>query len=127
MVFGAAFSGRPAELPGVETLVGPCVNNLPVRVRLDPEKRVIADGCAELHAAQSEIAAASVRFALRTSRSWAGVPWRLRLFDSLVVFQNYSWTRRCARGGRSTSSRWRRRRRPNYPLTLTVTPGARSS
>ena len=29
VVFGAAFSGRPAEVPGIESLIGPCVNNLP--------------------------------------------------------------------------------------------------
>ena len=36
VVFGAAFSGRPAELPGIETMIGPCVTNVPVRVRVEP-------------------------------------------------------------------------------------------
>ena len=87
VVFGAAFSGRPAELPGVETLVGPCVNNLPVRVRLDAERRV-ADWLAELHERNLEIAQHQYA-SLSDIQEWAGVPWRLRLFDSLVVFQNY--------------------------------------
>ena len=34
VAFGAVFSGRPAELPGIESMVGPCVNNLPLRVTL---------------------------------------------------------------------------------------------
>jgi non-ribosomal peptide synthase protein (TIGR01720 family) len=34
VVFGATVSGRPAELAGVETMVGVFINTLPVRVRL---------------------------------------------------------------------------------------------
>ena len=40
VVFGAAYSGRPPEIPGVEGLVGPCVNNVPVRVSLAPGQSV---------------------------------------------------------------------------------------
>ena len=40
VVFGAAFSGRPADLPGVESIVGPFVSNLPIRVRLQGEESV---------------------------------------------------------------------------------------
>ena len=36
VVFGAAFSGRPPELPGIDELVGPCVNNVPVRADPPP-------------------------------------------------------------------------------------------
>ncbi len=38
VVFGAAFSGRPTDLPGVESIVGPFTNNLPVRIRIQPEQ-----------------------------------------------------------------------------------------
>ena len=34
VVFGVAFSGRPPELSGADSIVGPFVNNLPVRVRI---------------------------------------------------------------------------------------------
>src|SRR5262249_12876428 len=80
VVFGAAFSGRPPELPGVETLVGPCVNNLPVRVQLGGG-RAISDWLAGLHELNLEIA--QHQYApLPDIQNWAGVPWRLRLFDS---------------------------------------------
>ena len=36
VVFGAVVAGRPAELPGVETMLGLFINTVPVRVRLDP-------------------------------------------------------------------------------------------
>src|SRR6185503_555024 len=35
VVFGAAFAGRPADLSGSEGIVGPFVNNLPVRVTVE--------------------------------------------------------------------------------------------
>jgi amino acid adenylation domain-containing protein/non-ribosomal peptide synthase protein (TIGR01720 family) len=86
IVFGAAFSGRPAELPGVEGIVGPCTTNLPVRVRVPDSDPLLA-------------LATVVRDTLFTAASYQHVspmqvqecsdmPWRDRLFDSLVVFQN---------------------------------------
>ncbi|MGF1426922.1 amino acid adenylation domain-containing protein [Kitasatospora sp. LaBMicrA B282] len=38
VVFGATVSGRPAEVPGVERMIGMFLNTLPVRVRLDDEE-----------------------------------------------------------------------------------------
>ncbi|MGC9479862.1 condensation domain-containing protein, partial [Streptomyces sp. WG4] len=35
VVFGATVSGRPPELPGVESMIGLFINTLPVRARLD--------------------------------------------------------------------------------------------
>ncbi|MFD5895329.1 amino acid adenylation domain-containing protein [Streptomyces sp. NPDC060366] len=38
VVFGSVVSGRPAELPGVEAMVGLFINTVPTRVSLDPEE-----------------------------------------------------------------------------------------
>ncbi|MEW2580014.1 amino acid adenylation domain-containing protein [Streptomyces syringium] len=40
VVFGSVVSGRPAELAGVETMVGLFINTVPTRVRLDPGERL---------------------------------------------------------------------------------------
>ncbi|MEK8169054.1 condensation domain-containing protein [Streptomyces sp. M19] len=40
VVFGATVSGRPAELPGSEHIVGLLINTIPVRVGLDPYRSV---------------------------------------------------------------------------------------
>jgi amino acid adenylation domain-containing protein/non-ribosomal peptide synthase protein (TIGR01720 family) len=122
VVLGASFSGRPAELAGVETLVGPCVNNLPVRVQLDPAQSV-SDWLGELH--QRNLAIAQHQYAsLPEIQEWAGVPWRLRLFDSLVVFQNYLVDHAALRWGSLDVEPLTAPEATNYPLTLTVTPGA---
>ncbi|MGA9873192.1 MAG: amino acid adenylation domain-containing protein, partial [Rhodococcus sp. (in: high G+C Gram-positive bacteria)] len=36
VVFGATVSGRPPEIPGIESMIGLFINTLPVRVSLDP-------------------------------------------------------------------------------------------
>lgn len=40
IAFGVTVSGRPADLPGVEHIVGSLINNVPVRVRFEPEEKV---------------------------------------------------------------------------------------
>jgi amino acid adenylation domain-containing protein/non-ribosomal peptide synthase protein (TIGR01720 family) len=122
VIFGAAFSGRPAELPGIETLVGPCVNNLPVRVPLEPKQPVSA-WFAELHERNLELAQHQYA-SLSEIQRWADVPWRLRLFDSLVVFQNYQLGEAVLRWGEVGLEPVASPDETAYPLTLTVTPGA---
>ncbi|MEO1339330.1 MAG: condensation domain-containing protein, partial [Myxococcota bacterium] len=40
VVFGTTVSGRPAELPGIESMVGLFINTVPARVRIDPQAPV---------------------------------------------------------------------------------------
>jgi acyl carrier protein len=59
-------------------------------------------------------------------QGWSGIPWRHRLFDSLIVFQNYASggaTERLSEG--VTVDVADAPESTNYPLTLTVVPGAR--
>ncbi|MSU58572.1 MAG: amino acid adenylation domain-containing protein [Pedosphaera sp.] len=78
VVFGAAFSGRPAELAGVETMVGSFVNDLPVRVRVAADAK-LGDWLAELQAAQTHLGLHQFTSPMQV-QEWSEVPWRLRLF-----------------------------------------------
>jgi len=80
-------SGRPAELPGVERIVGLCTNILPRRVRLTPSMRM-ADWLSDLQARQAEEQAHD-RCLLSDIQRWSGVPADEALFESVVVFENY--------------------------------------
>ncbi|QFZ24669.1 non-ribosomal peptide synthase/polyketide synthase [Saccharothrix syringae] len=83
VVFGSTVSGRPAELPGVESMIGMLINTVPTRVLVDGDAPA-AEWLRALQADQSE----SRRFdfvSLAQVRQWAGT----RLFDSAVVFENY--------------------------------------
>ncbi len=85
--FGAVVSGRPAELPGVESMVGLFINALPVRVRIDPAQPLLP-WLAELQDRQIE----QRRFEhslLEEVQAWAGLPRERPLFSSLLIFQNF--------------------------------------
>jgi hypothetical protein len=84
VVFGAAVSGRPPELPGVEQMIGLFINTLPIRVRVRP-----ADTVAEaLTRLQDEQAALMPHHHLGLSDiqrlTGAGT-----LFDTMTVLENY--------------------------------------
>jgi len=119
VVFGAAFSGRPAEIEGIESLVGPCVNNVPVRVTVDPTS-ALGPWLTQIQQLQFEVA--QHQYApLEEIQRWAGIPWRYRLFDSLVVFQNYRVEAEARQiGTRIRSTLISAPEATNYPLTVAV-------
>ncbi len=122
VVFGAAFSGRPPELEGIESMVGPCVNNVPIRVHIDPEA-TLATWLADVQQRQFEVAQHQYS-PLEEIQRWAGIEWRHRLFDSLVVFQNYQVDADARTMGTTVrSTLLSAPEATNYPLTLTVSTG----
>ncbi|MEU7157964.1 amino acid adenylation domain-containing protein [Streptomyces chrestomyceticus] len=87
VVFGATVSGRPAELPGVESMVGLFINTVPVRARVAPHQP-LAQWLQTLQAEQLE--ARPYEYAgLNRLQTWSDVPAGTSLFDSIVVFENY--------------------------------------
>jgi amino acid adenylation domain-containing protein/non-ribosomal peptide synthase protein (TIGR01720 family) len=83
VVFGVTVSGRPAELPGVETMVGLFLNTLPMRVRTDPSERLI-DVVTRVQREQNRLRAHQ-HLALSTIQRLAGED---ELFDVISVFEN---------------------------------------
>ncbi|MEU3522502.1 non-ribosomal peptide synthase/polyketide synthase [Streptomyces sp. NPDC038707] len=86
VVFGTTVSGRPAELPGVEGMIGMFVNTVPTRVRI-PAGPVLP-WLRDLQERQSD----ARRFdflALPRIQAVSEVPPGEPLFDSMVVFENY--------------------------------------
>ncbi|WP_274567611.1 non-ribosomal peptide synthase/polyketide synthase [Streptomyces spiramyceticus] len=122
VVFGAVVAGRPADLPGVERMLGLFINTVPVRVRLDPY-RTIAELLTDLQVQQAELfdhqhlGLAEIQ---RTAGSGA-------TFDSLLVYQNYPVP---AEGGLVPSGGLQitgsaSSDTAHYPLILGVVPGER--
>jgi acyl carrier protein len=120
VVLGASFSGRPGEIRGIEALVGACVNNLPVRIAIDPGQRLAA-WLTDLQLAQIELAQHQYT-PLQEIQQCSQVPGRYRLFDSLVVFQNYQIDEDARRLGANVGlTLIAAPEATNYPLTLAVT------
>ncbi|MGH4025827.1 MAG: amino acid adenylation domain-containing protein, partial [Pseudonocardiaceae bacterium] len=87
VVFGSTVSGRPADLAGVESMVGMFINTIPTRVRVHQGQEVVT-WLRELQAGQSE----ARRFdfvSLAQIQGWSELPGGIGLFDSVVVFENY--------------------------------------
>ena len=84
--FGITVAGRDGGVEGIERLVGLTINNLPLRVRVKSDSR-LGEWLGALHDSQAEMQ----HFAhapLERVQEWSGVPWRTRLFDTLLVFQH---------------------------------------
>ncbi|NEE35558.1 amino acid adenylation domain-containing protein, partial [Streptomyces sp. SID7982] len=121
VVFGTTVSGRPAELPGAEEILGLFINTQPVRVGVPPRARV-AGWLAGLQAAQVE---ARRHEHLPLSALETELPPGTPLFDSLVVFENYPVdTEEPGRFGLSLRD-IEVTETTNYPLVLTAYDGAR--
>ena len=122
VVFGGTVSGRPPEIPGIESMVGLFINTLPVRVRLDP-----AEPLGALLARLQDQQAALMDYPyLGLAEIQRLTPVTGELFDTLVVFENYpvdtEGLQRAAGGlgivdGHSHEG-------THYPLTLMVNAGA---
>ncbi|MFI7409572.1 amino acid adenylation domain-containing protein [Streptomyces sp. NPDC049627] len=128
VVFGATAAGRPAELPGVETMVGLLINTLPVRVRLDGD-RPAADLLRDLQKRQSALMSHQ-HLGLPAVQQLAGPG---AMFDTLVIYENFP-RQSAGRAGRTATASDTPVIRPegfareaaHYPLTLVVAPGERT-
>jgi amino acid adenylation domain-containing protein/non-ribosomal peptide synthase protein (TIGR01720 family) len=87
VVFGTTVSGRPAELPEVESMVGLFINSLPVRIRLPPGEEILP----WLKGLQAQLVELRQQehSSLSQIQGWSEVPRGLPLFESLLVFENY--------------------------------------
>ncbi|GLZ32189.1 hypothetical protein Lesp02_43770 [Lentzea sp. NBRC 105346] len=84
VVFGATVSGRPPEIPGIESMVGLFINTLPVRVRM-PAAQSFADAVRQVQDEQSQLMAHQ-HLGLTAVQAAAG---HSTLFDTIAVFENY--------------------------------------
>ncbi|MFI8219198.1 condensation domain-containing protein [Streptomyces sp. NPDC085932] len=124
VVLGATVSGRDADVPGIESMVGLFINTLPVRVRLRPAEPV--GGL--LRRIQSERSAllGHEHLGLAGIQRAAGHD---LLFDTLLVFESYPIDDEGIAdalgpdGPRMTEVSVRDA--THYPLTLTALPGDR--
>ncbi|HYH82869.1 MAG TPA: condensation domain-containing protein, partial [Longimicrobium sp.] len=123
VVFGATVSGRPAELAGVEEMVGLFINTLPVRVRVGEDERVM-DWLRALQARQAELREYEYSPLAQVQR-WSEVPAGTPLFESILVFANYPAGGVLGQGEEAVEvEREGIFEQASFPLTVSVTVGA---
>ncbi|MFC8278445.1 condensation domain-containing protein, partial [Streptomyces sp. NPDC057271] len=121
LVFGATVSGRPAELPGVESMAGLFINTLPVRVTLDPGTTVL-DMLQRLQEQQSQLADHH-HLGLNDITRQTGLD---QLFDTILVFENYPVDpARLTPSPELRITDWHWQDATHYPLALLVIPDDR--
>src|SRR5581483_3745168 len=87
VLFGITVAGREAELVGSESLVGLCINTLPVRIRI-PQNEIIRNWLQEVH----ENLVAVLQYAyypLVQIQGASEIPPNLPLFQCIFVFENH--------------------------------------
>ncbi|MFJ8477445.1 amino acid adenylation domain-containing protein [Kitasatospora sp. NPDC094011] len=122
VVFGSVTSGRPAEVPEVESMIGLFANTLPVRADLRPDRP--ASGLFAALAAQQLAMMPHEHLPLAEVQAAAGI--RGELFDTVLAFQSYPMDEAALyRESGGTVSAARIHSATHYPLSLTVLPGER--
>ncbi|EIC30042.1 non-ribosomal peptide synthetase [Methylomicrobium album] len=122
VAFGVTVSGRPADLPGAEAMVGLFINTLPM-IQAPHAADAVGDWLQALQQANLELREVETTPLAEVQRWW-GRPGEA-LFDSLLVFENYPL---------SEALRWRpedglriygesHRETTHFPLTLAVQSG----
>ena len=126
VLFGATVSGRPADLIGVESIVGLFINTLPVRVKLAPEQELV-DWLQTIQ--QQQINREEYSYSsLVDIQKWSDVSSEQALFDSLVIFENYPISLSKFLQNSDTEfiiSDLDGFEKTNYPLTLYIIPRER--
>nr|WP_267497724.1 non-ribosomal peptide synthase/polyketide synthase [Paenibacillus farraposensis] len=85
VVFGSVVSGRPAEITGIETMIGLFINTIPVRVRAD-EGAAFAD---VLKATQEQALASNAYDTYPLYEIQARTEQKQSLISHIMVFENY--------------------------------------
>lgn len=117
--FGATVSGRPAQLKGVEKIIGLFINSIPVVTTLDPQQDVISwlTTLQQVLASNNEISYLPLADIQQLSDIDGA------LFESLVVFENYLQQEQPQ--GEQPVSDIGHFNQTSLPLTLVVSPAQR--
>jgi len=123
VLFGTTVSGRPADIEGVEAMVGLFINTLPVRVKISPET-TLSSWLQELQEQQTEMRQYEYS-SLSQVQSWSDIERGLPFFESLFVFENYPVNHNTAQEDKDLSIRAAHtKEQTSYPLTLACIPGS---
>ncbi|NTF35013.1 non-ribosomal peptide synthetase [Rhizobium skierniewicense] len=121
VLFGMTSSGRRAEIDGSDTMVGVLIETRPARVKVD-EQAALGSWLRSLmqdEARREEVGAVS----LAQIETWSGMERGARLFETLLVVENYPQAPLAELLGEGiTVENVHTVERTNWPLTVVVVP-----
>jgi amino acid adenylation domain-containing protein/non-ribosomal peptide synthase protein (TIGR01720 family) len=121
VVFGVTVSGRPADLPGVESIVGLFINTLPLRVQTSANEPLVPwlRRLFEQNLTLREYEHTS----LTDIQRWSAIERGQQLFQSLFVFENAPIDPALLSGRVFQVESVQDRVHTNYPVTIMAWPG----
>eukprot|EP01125_Pyxidicula_operculata_P018052 TRINITY_DN6394_c0_g2_i1.p1 TRINITY_DN6394_c0_g2~~TRINITY_DN6394_c0_g2_i1.p1 ORF type:complete len:4557 (+),score=1106.77 TRINITY_DN6394_c0_g2_i1:1-13671(+) len=119
VLFGSTVSGRSvASIPNIESIVGLLMNTIPVLVKVDYSKSIL-QWIKEIQGEQSKASEYDYLHLLQV-QSCSKVAKGTRLFDSLLVFENYPLEDAVASSIGSLTTNSEVHEKTNLPLTIIV-------
>ncbi|MEW6738061.1 MAG: condensation domain-containing protein, partial [Acidobacteriota bacterium] len=123
ILFGVTVSGRPAELPGVETRVGLFINTLPLRIQVSETEQVVS-WLKQLQEQQVEMRQYEYTPLIQI-QNWSQLPKGQSLFESIFIFENYPIDNSLSPADADLQiSDLNMSQKTNYPITIGVMPGS---
>ncbi|KAJ1660615.1 Nonribosomal peptide synthetase [Dispira simplex] len=86
VTFGVTLSGRDGTIPGIETMVGPCINTLPLRISISDGEQSVLDWLTDVQLRFGNVIKYE-QTSLSDIRRWAGLTGDVELFRSLVMYE----------------------------------------
>jgi amino acid adenylation domain-containing protein len=121
LLFGTLVSGRSVPLEGIESIVGLCVNLVPVRMRVDHD-RPLLDWLKEIQAQQAEMSLHEY-CGLAQIKRWSEFPGSMPLFETLMIFENWAGSLDNWQGIAEVGDFLGGQIGQGYPITLVIEPG----
>lgn len=122
VVFGITVSGRPADLTGVESMVGLFINTVPIRIQLKADEKLLKL-LENVQFTHSELLQYDFT-PLVEIQSVSEIPRGSQLFESIMVFENYPIDDSLINQESSIRiESVQSFERTNYPITLVISPG----
>ncbi|MDQ8091444.1 non-ribosomal peptide synthase/polyketide synthase [Bacillus amyloliquefaciens] len=123
VVFGSVVSGRPAEIPGVEQMIGLFINTIPVRIRCD-EDSSFAD---TMQMVQQKALASQAYDTYPLYEIQTQTDQKQNLIDHIMIFENYPIGQQVAEAGHHDTelniTNFHLQEHSHYDLNVVVIPG----
>ncbi|SUA13732.1 linear gramicidin synthetase subunit C [Mycolicibacterium aichiense] len=119
IAFGVVVAGRPADVPGVDSMVGLLINTVPLRVTVSPD-----DTTADLLGRLADARSRTFEYEYLGLNEIHRAVGQSRLFDTVFVYENYPTDTSLLSGADGlTVSDVDSRDYYHYPLTVQAVPG----
>ncbi|MFT5822227.1 MAG: amino acid adenylation domain-containing protein, partial [Crocinitomix sp.] len=119
VVFGAVVSGRPAELNGVEEMIGLFINSIPVRIKYETSSSVVDF----LKTIQEQSIETTAHHYLNLSKVQSQSELGIGLINHIMIFENYA-VKELEHDAELTVDAMEVFERTNYDFNITVVPSA---